>query len=157
MAAQMGARGHALNGDSDAAERLLDEAQLLIGRAAEHPEDEPVWMYFYGETWFTLQRGMAALHLKDWRAAADRLTVGLNALPDEYRRDKTWYRTCLAHAQAGFGEAAQALAVALNAVPDAAAVGRPHAWNELHATAALLLRRGAPEGRQLVAVLREFD
>ncbi|SER83560.1 Helix-turn-helix domain-containing protein [Streptomyces sp. yr375] len=157
MAAQMAARGHALNGDGDDAERLLDEAQSLIGQAAEHPEDEPVWMYFYGETWFTLQRGMAALHLKDWRTAVDHLTVGLAALPDEYRRDRTWYRTCLAHALAGAGEAAQALTAALEAVPDAAAVGRPHSWNELHTTAAVLLRRGAPEGHQLVAALREFD
>lgn len=157
MAAQMAARGHALNGDGDDATRFLDEAQDLIGRAAERPEDEPVWMYFYGETWFTLQRGMSALHLRDWRAAVDHLTVGLAALPDEYRRDKTWYRTCLAHAYAGAGEAAQALAVALEAVPDASAVGRPHSWNELHTTAALLLRRGAAEGRQLVTALREFD
>jgi hypothetical protein len=66
MAAQMAARGHALNGDADNARRLLDEAQTLINRAAEHPEDEPPWMYFYGETWFTLQRGMAALHLRHW-------------------------------------------------------------------------------------------
>ncbi len=157
MAAQMAARGHALNGDGDDAERLLDEAQDMISRAAEHPEDEPSWMYFYGETWFTLQRGMAALHLHDWRAAVDHLTVGLAALPEEYRRDRTWYRTCLAHAYAGAGEAPQALAVALEAVPDASAVGRPHSWNELHSTAALLLRRGAVEGRQLVAALSEFD
>ncbi|WP_328876375.1 helix-turn-helix domain-containing protein [Streptomyces sp. NBC_00287] len=157
MAAQMAARGHALNGDADDAERLLDDAQDLICRASEHPEDEPPWMYFYGETWFTLQRGMAALHLRNWRTAVDHLTVGLDALPDEYRRDKTWYRACLAHALAGAGEPAQALTVAAASVSDAAAIGRPHSWNELHTTAAVLLRRGASEGDQLVAALREFD
>jgi transcriptional regulator with XRE-family HTH domain len=157
MAAQMAARGHALNGDGDDAERLLDEAQDMISRAAEHPEDEPPWMYFYGETWFTLQRGMAAMHLRDWQTAVAHLTVGLAALPDDYRRDRTWYKTCLAHALAGAGEAAQALAVAAEAVPDADAIGRPHAWNELHTTAAVLLRRGAQEGRQLVTMLGEFD
>lgn len=157
MAAQMAARGHALDGQADDAVRLLDEAEGLIRRASEHPEDEPVWMYFYDETWFTLQRGMAALHLSDWRAAVDHLTVGLDALPDEYRRDKTWYRACLAHALAGAGESVQAGSVAVASVPDAAAVGRPHSWNELHTTAALLMRRGAREGRQLVAALREFD
>ncbi|MER6091727.1 helix-turn-helix domain-containing protein [Streptomyces bluensis] len=157
MAAQMAARGHALNGEPGEAHRLLDEAQALISRAAEHPADEPVWMYFYDETWFTLQRGMAALHLHDWQAAMDHLTLGLDALPDEYRRDKTWYRACLAHALAGAGESAQAVSVAVASVPDAAAVGRPHSWNELHATAAVLLRKGAQEGKQLVAALREFD
>ncbi|MFE7274626.1 helix-turn-helix domain-containing protein [Streptomyces sp. NPDC057623] len=157
MAAQMAARGHALDGQADDAVRLLDEAEGLIRRASEHPEDEPVWMYFYDETWFTLQRGMTALHLGDWRAAVDHITVGLDALPDEYRRDKTWYRACLAHALAGAGESAQAGSVAVASVPDAAAVGRPHSWNELHTTAALLMRRGAKEGQQLVAALREFD
>ena len=63
MAAQMQARGHALAGDAGSARRLLDEAQALIGRATSRPEDEPRWMYFYGEDWFTLQRGMAELHL----------------------------------------------------------------------------------------------
>ncbi|QKW05934.1 helix-turn-helix transcriptional regulator [Streptomyces sp. NA04227] len=157
MATQMAARGHALNGDADAAHRLLDEAQVLISRASERPEDEPVWMYFYDETWFTLQRGMAALHLRDWQSAMGHLTTGLDSLPDEFRRDKTWYRVCLAHAFAGAGESAQAVSVAVASIPDAAAVGRPYAWNELHTTAALLIRRGAKEGRQLVAALREFD
>ncbi|MEV7288131.1 helix-turn-helix domain-containing protein [Streptomyces sp. NPDC093252] len=157
MAAQMAARGHALNGDGGAAERLLDEAQALIGRAAERPEDEPPWMYFYGETWFTLQRGMSAMHLRDWPGAVDSLTTGLDALAPDFRRDRTWYRACLAHALAGAGEAAQSLTVALASVPDAAAVGRPHSWRELHTTAALLLRRGAREGRQLITALRAYD
>jgi transcriptional regulator with XRE-family HTH domain len=157
MAAQMAARGHALDGHADESHRLLDEAQDLISRASERPEDEPVWMYFYDETWFTLQRGMTALHLGDWTTAVDRLTVGLGALPDSYRRDKTWYRACLAHAHAGAGEASQAASVAVAAVPDAAAVGRPHSWNELHITAATLMRQGAGEARQVVAALREYD
>ncbi|GGZ72262.1 hypothetical protein GCM10010389_06960 [Streptomyces echinoruber] len=114
-------------------------------------------MYFYGETWFTLQRGMAALHLRDWKAAIAHLTVGLAELPDDYRRDKTWYRACLAHALAEAGEASQAASVALTVVPDAADIGRPHSWNELHTVAAVLMRRGAKEARQLVAALRTCD
>lgn len=156
-AVQMAARGHALGGESDDARRLLDEAQDIISRAAGHPEDEPVWMYFYDETWFTLQRGMAAMHLRDWQTAVDHLTVGLDALPDDYRRDRTWYRTCLAHALAASGESARAATVAMASVPDAADIGRPHSWNELHATAAVLMRQGAQEGRQLLGLLREHD
>ncbi|MFW6693726.1 helix-turn-helix domain-containing protein [Streptomyces sp. MAR4 CNX-425] len=155
MAAQMQARGHALEQESDAARRLLDEAQDLIVRAAERPEDEPPWMYFYDETWFTLQRGMAQMHLRRWPAAAELIATGLEALPDSYRRDKTWYRACLAHALAGAGEGQEALSVALSCVGDSAEVGRPHSWNELHTTAALLLRQGAPESRELVDALRE--
>lgn len=157
MAAQMAGRGHALTGASDDARRMLDEAQCLISRASDRPEDEPAWLYFYDETWFSLQRGMAAMHLRDWRGAVDLLTAGLGALPDAYRRDRAWYRACLAQALAGLGEPDQAVAEATATVPDAAAVGRPHAWDQLHATAALLLRRSAKQGRQLVAVLREYD
>lgn len=157
MAAQMAARGYALGGDAGNALRLLDEAQDLVSRAAEHPEDEPVWMYFYDETWFTLQRGMAAMHLRAWTAAVDHLATGLDALPDAYRRDKTWYRACLAHALAEADEPGRAVATALAGVADASDIGRPHSWNELHATAAVLLRRGAKEGRHLVSALQDHD
>ncbi|WP_435880347.1 helix-turn-helix domain-containing protein [Streptomyces nondiastaticus] len=158
MAVQMAARGHALSGEADDTRRLLDEGQDLMTRAAERPEEQPPWMYFYDETWFRLQRGMAELHLRAWSRAIGHLTDGLAALPDDYRRDKTWYRACLTHALAGADEPEQSLTVALRTVPDAAAVGRPHAWGELHTAAAVLLRRGATaEGRQLVAALREHD
>lgn len=157
MAAQMEARGHALNRASDEARRLLDEAQHLITRAAQRPEDEPVWMYFYDETWFTLQRGMAAMHLGDWEGATRHLASGLSAVPVAYRRDRAWYRACLAHAHAAAGEAEQALTAALASVPDAAEIGRPHAWNELHTTASVLLRKGVREGRQLVEALSAHD
>jgi transcriptional regulator with XRE-family HTH domain len=157
MAAQMTGRGHALNGDASEAQRLMDEAQEVMRRASECPGDQPVWMYFYDENWFTLQRGMAAMHLHDWQAAIGHLTAGLGGLPDEYRRDKAWFSACLAHALAGAGEAAQAVSTAVAAVPNAAAVGRPHSWNELHTTAAVLMRQGAKEGQQLVAALREYD
>ncbi|MFD4699827.1 helix-turn-helix domain-containing protein [Streptomyces niveus] len=157
MAAQMAARGHALNRDGDDARRLLSEAQALITRASEHPEDEPVWMYFYGETWFELQRGMIAMHLNDWSTAVDHLTVGLAALEPTYIRDRTWYGSCLAHAYAGAGEPARALLTALPLIPDAATIGRPHSWHELHKTAAVLMRVGAKEGRQLVDALTPFD
>ncbi|MFI1182408.1 helix-turn-helix domain-containing protein [Streptomyces sp. NPDC020799] len=157
MAVQMAARGHALNQEADEARRLLDEGQKLMALAAERPEGQPPWMYFYDETWFTLQRGMAELHLRAWSRAVEELTAGLAALPDGYRRDGTWYRACLAHALAGAGEPQQALSVALGSLGDAAAIGRPHAWNELHTTAALLMRRGATEGRRLAAALSEHD
>ncbi|PBC84470.1 MULTISPECIES: DNA-binding protein [unclassified Streptomyces] len=157
MAAQMEARGHALSHAPDEAHRLLDDAQDLIGRAAQRPEDEPPWMYFYDETWFTLQRGMAAMHLGDWPGATRHITTGLDALPTGYRRDRAWYLSCLAHAHAAAGETEQALAAALLSVPDAADIGRPHAWNELHTTASVLLRRRVPEGRRLTDALREHD
>ncbi|MGY0058512.1 helix-turn-helix domain-containing protein [Streptomyces sp. LZ34] len=156
MAAQMQARGHALAGQADAAHRLLDEAERLIYRAAERPEDEPPWMYFYGENWFTLQRGMAEMHLRHWDGAVDLLRTGISVLPVQYRRDRAWYGACLAHALAAAGHVDFAVQTAVDCAADAADVGRPHAWDELHTTAALLLRRGAPQARTLVDALRGY-
>jgi hypothetical protein len=146
MAAQMEARGHALAGDASPARSLLDEAQALIGRAADRPEDEPPWMYFYGENWFQLQRGMAELHLGNWRTAADLLAAGLDELPESYRRDRAWYGACLVSAHAGAGDAEQAGAVALRVAADISDVNS-YARGELLGAAGKLQRIGAPQAR----------
>ncbi|MFE3553760.1 helix-turn-helix domain-containing protein [Streptomyces sp. NPDC059193] len=153
MAVQMAGRGYALEGDGGAAYRRLDEAQRIIAGAT----DAPPWLYFYGESWFSAQRGMADLHLSRWGSAVENLATGLAGFDLSYRRDRAWYGACLAHAHAGGGEAEAALTTALAAVPDAAELGRPHAWGELHAVAGLLLRRGASEGRTLFEVLAALD
>jgi transcriptional regulator with XRE-family HTH domain len=153
MAVQMAGRGHALDGDADAAYRRLDEAQQIITRTA----DVPPWLYFYDESWFAAQRGMAELHLKQWHRAVDNLVVGLNGFASTYRRDRAWYGACLARAYAGGGEEEAALEIALEIVGDASEVGRPHAWGEPHTVAGLLLRRGAPQGRLLFDALAALD
>ncbi|MCX4746646.1 helix-turn-helix domain-containing protein [Kitasatospora sp. NBC_01287] len=153
MAVQMAGRGHALNGEADAAYRRLDEARQIITDAT----DAPPWLYFYGESWFAAQRGMAELHLKHWRIAAEHLVAGLGGFASTYRRDRAWYGACLAHAYAGGGEVEAALEAALDVVGDASEVGRPHAWGELHTVAALLLRSGAAQGRVLVEALAALD
>ncbi|MFC5722066.1 helix-turn-helix domain-containing protein [Streptomyces gamaensis] len=153
MAIQMTGRGYALEGVAPGAYRALDEAQQLITDA----RDAPPWLYFYGESWFSAQRGMAEVHLKNWASAIDHLVTGLVGFDPAYRRDRAWYGACLAHAYAGAGEAEAALDTALAAVTDASEIGRPHAWGELHTVAALLLRRGAHEGRALVDALAELD
>lgn len=153
MAVQMIGRGHALEGDGDEAYRRLDEAQLIIVNAT----DAPPWLYFYGEFWFAAQRGMADLHLKDWNSAIANLTQGLIGFAPEFRRDRAWYGSCLAHAYAGAGEAQAALTTALGVIDDASEIGRPHAWGELHKVGGLLLRQGAHEGRALVDMLAELD
>ncbi|WP_405979539.1 helix-turn-helix domain-containing protein [Streptomyces sp. NBC_00158] len=153
MAVQMAGRGYALEGEGDAAYSKLDEAQRIIGNAT----DAPPWLYFYGESWFAAQRGMARLHLRDWEGAVAYLTSGLAGFAPAFRRDRAWYGSCLAHAYAGAGEAEAALTTALGVIGDASEVGRPHAWAELHKVAGLLLRRGALEGRTLVDMLAQLD
>ncbi|RPF46514.1 hypothetical protein EDD96_3093 [Streptomyces sp. Ag109_G2-6] len=153
MAVQMAGRGYALEGERGAAYARLDEAQRIIADAV----DAPPWLYFYGESWFAAQRGMADLHLRDWEGAVGHLTSGLAGFAPAFRRDRAWYGACLAHAHAGAGEAEAALSVALGVIGDASEVGRPHAWAELHRVGGLLLRRGACEGRTLVDALAELD
>jgi hypothetical protein len=140
MAAQMAARGHALTGDVRPARTLLDEAEALIGEAADHADDEPAWMYFYDETWFRLQRGMIELHLGNWSRAIDLLTDGLSGLPDTYKRDRAWYGSCLAKAHAEAGDAAAAVQVSLPIAVDAIELNR-HARKELTDIATVLAQR----------------
>ncbi|MFE7566115.1 tyrosine-type recombinase/integrase [Streptomyces sp. NPDC057539] len=89
-------------------------------------------------------------------SGASHITV-VAALPDNYRRDKAWYQSCRGHALAGAGEPEQVLTASLATVPEAAVVWRPHAWNELHTTAAVLLRNGTREGRDLADALKSHD
>ncbi len=156
MAAQMSARGHALAGEPGPAYALLDEAQALIVRAAAHPEDEPPWMYFYGETWFQLQRGMAELHLGNWRTAAELLTSGLSALPESYRRDRAWYGACLARAHAEADDAEQAETVAVRFAADIAAVNS-YARGELLDATRTLSRKGARQAKTIREALGDDD
>ncbi len=50
--------------------------------ADERPEDEPDWMYFYGEDWFTSQRGMIELDLGNRATAVELLQRTLDRLPE---------------------------------------------------------------------------
>jgi hypothetical protein len=150
MAAQMAARGHAVLGRDDpaharAAHAEFDQAEVLIRHAAAQPDDEPVWMYFYGETWFRLQRGMAELHLGNWAVAAQLLSDGLEALGASYRRDRAWYAACQARALAEAGDAEQAYEVAVRHAADIVAVNS-YARGELNRAVAVLIARSAREG-----------
>jgi transcriptional regulator with XRE-family HTH domain len=152
MAAQMAARGHALAGEANPARTLLAEARSLVGRAADHPENEPPWMYFYGDDWFQLQRGMAEAHLGNWGAAADLLTTGLAGLPDSYRRDRAWYGACLANVCAMAGDAERAETVAIGFATDIASLNE-YARVEVLNAARALDRKGSKAGKRIKEAL----
>ncbi|WP_116246298.1 helix-turn-helix domain-containing protein [Nocardiopsis sp. FIRDI 009] len=153
MAAQMQARGHALLVEPDAARRSLDEAETLIRNASEHPEDEPDWMYFYGDTWFLAQRGMVELDLGNGERAVDMLSRALDGLPEHYRRDRAWYRACLATAHAVAGDLDAAADIATDTAGDALAVNA-YAVDELRGVASTVTKRAPRVGRDLVDALR---
>jgi hypothetical protein len=107
LAAQQEARGHALTGDAEATERMLDTAHELTLAAAEHPDGEPPWIYFFSPDYLGLQRARAYLLLPGRAAAAaELLTAGLAALPAAVRRSE-WaalYLIDLANAYRLLGE-----------------------------------------------------
>ncbi|MER7500659.1 helix-turn-helix transcriptional regulator [Nonomuraea pusilla] len=148
MAAQMAGRGHAQMGEANQARTRLTEAEELIRTAAEHPDEEPPWMYFYDEGWFLMQRGMAELELGDGRRAADYLERGLSTLPDSYRRDRAWYGACLARAHLLQGDGEAATTIALDVAPDALAVNA-YAVTELRRAAHELASAGASSAKAI--------
>ena len=79
MAEQQQARGHATLGDAEAVKRLLDLAEEDMKIAAEHPDDEPPWIYFYSPGYLQMQRGLAYRLLDRHEDAIAHLTDGLAA------------------------------------------------------------------------------
>jgi hypothetical protein len=159
MAAQMVARGHAIGSDSDNAHRGIDEAQSLIATAAEHPEDEPPWMYFYGETWFTAQRGMIETELAERGKGEPQYAVALleralSDLPESYRRDRAWYGTMLARAHVAADNYDAAIGIGIKFAPDAVAVNK-YAVDELKRLSATLNKRGVRQVLDLFDALSD--
>ncbi len=90
LAAQQEARAHALLGDADATDRLLDTA--LVHAERIEPDNEPPWAYFFGTDFLHLQRGRAYRYLGRRERAAETLTAGLAGLPDDIR-DAEWVQS----------------------------------------------------------------
>jgi transcriptional regulator with XRE-family HTH domain len=112
LAAQQEARGHALAGEPDDTDRMLDLAVSLATEAAEHPENEPPWIYFHNPDYLTMQRGLAYRYLGRHREAIDLLTTGLDAMSPDMRRSE-WvgvYVYQLARIHADLGDRDTALA-----------------------------------------------
>ena len=95
---------------------------------------------------------MAELHLRNYGAAADLLTAGLETLPESYRRDRAWYGACLVSAHTGAGDAEQAEAVALRFAADIAEVNS-YARGELLGAAGKLHSVGAPQAEVIRSAL----
>jgi transcriptional regulator with XRE-family HTH domain len=85
MAEQQEARGHAVLGDADRVEELLDLAEVDMAAAADHPEDEPAWIYFYSPGYLKMQRGLAYRLLDRRDDAIAALTAGLAATGEDVK------------------------------------------------------------------------
>lgn len=140
MASAMEARGLAVLRDADGADRATDRAEHLLAQAAEHWEDEPRWLYFYGGVWIKLQVGALQLDLGRARAAAETLGQALDDLDPGYVRDGAWYRSIRARALGAAGDPEAAATEALAVLPDALATNG-YALDHLRETSAALSRR----------------
>ncbi|WJK37624.1 helix-turn-helix transcriptional regulator [Solwaraspora sp. WMMA2065] len=105
VAVQQEARGLAILGDAEGADRQLDNAQELTARAADARDREPDWLYFHDPTYLMMQRGLAQRYLRRYDRAVELLQSGLDQLPGEVRRSDWvgWYVCQLAatHVAAG--------------------------------------------------------
>lgn len=156
MATQVHARALALLRDAGAADAAQERAQALLARAAEHPEDEPPWLYFYdGDgVWLAMQQGSVQLDLGRAERAVAELEAALDRLDPSYVRDAAWYRAVLVRALASAGRIEQAAAEALAVLPDAAATNG-FAMEHLGQTSRMLTRRapGDESVRELAEAL----
>ncbi len=80
LVVQQEARGHALDGDSEATERVLDRSTDLSHAAAERPEDASPWTYFYDQRRLAFQRGIAYVELGRHRDTVPLLNAALDGL-----------------------------------------------------------------------------
>jgi hypothetical protein len=85
LAVQLEARGNALTGDGDDANRKLDEAASLMERAAGYPrnEIEPPWIISFRPAYLELQRGLAFA-----RTAKSSAGAAFRAMADPSRRGR---------------------------------------------------------------------
>lgn len=124
LVVQQMARGHALEGDGDIVDRLLDRTEELARAAVERPDDEPPWVYFNaGPERVLFQRGAAFLELGRYGDAMEMFSRARALLPAGYRRDHGRYAANLAVAAACAGEVDRAAAAGIEAVEVALETG----------------------------------
>jgi len=128
---QQQARGHALDGDSEPVERLMDRTEVLTAKAAERPDGEPPWVYFHGPDRVLYQRGVAYLELGRHNDALELLIAARATLPANYQRDHGRYAANIAIAAALDGQLDRAASAAREALAIAVETGSAHTITEL--------------------------
>lgn len=151
---QQEARGHALDGDADAVDRLMDRTEELAAAAAAAPEEEPPWVYFNGPERVLFQRGVAYVELGRHAAAAELFETARARLPLVYRRDHGRYAANLAVAAALDGQVERATAAGRAALALTVETGSAHTVSDLRRMRRALERwADAPEVAEFDAAL----
>ena len=139
LAAQQEARGHAMNGNADAAERQLDLAHHL---AHQDPEGRPPWVYFFDPGYLEMQRGLAYWHLGQYGRAAEILTAGLEQVQPGIAESGfvAWYLYDRADCYAHLGDVDAAVEDAIRATRIAYITGSAGLVRRLRALHAMLVQ-----------------
>ena len=162
ISAAQEARGHAMTGDADTAERRLDDAMASARAADEQRGDAPPWLYYHSPAFFELQRGIVLAHFAavpryhDLALAA--LETGYAGLPPDEQASE-WGAGYLVHIAAVHeraGEAERAAAVALEAARIALQTGSPRLRGMLAPLAARLNAR-MPDDSDVAGMLPPGD
>jgi tetratricopeptide (TPR) repeat protein len=151
LVTQQEARGHALDGDGRDVDELLDATEALTARAAEHPEDEPPWVYFNSPERVLFQRGMAYVELGRYGEAVELFEQARARMPVGYRRDHGRYAANTAIAAAHAGQVERATAAGREALAIAVGTGSAHTLADLRRARQALRRRSD------TPAVREFD
>ncbi len=114
------ARGHAMTGDADKAERKLADAMTKAQEATGHQGEAPPWLYYHSPAFFEVQRGIVFGYFADVPRYHDLALTALEAgyaemSPEEQRSE--WGAGYLVHAAAVHergGNVEQATAIALD-------------------------------------------
>jgi hypothetical protein len=142
------ARGHAMAGDAESADRKLGEAGELWQRARCCPDGPPPWSYYFSPSFARLQEGLTHRYLargdcRRARLAVEYLTAGLDGLPEE-QRGAEWaadfvYHLAIAHLHLGEPEAA--CAATLRAAAIARATGSARVTSQVSGLHCRIVRR----------------
>lgn len=143
LVTQQEARGHALDGQARNVDELLDRTEQLTAAAAEHPDDEPPWVYFNSPERVLFQRGVAYVELGRHSEAVDLFEEARRRLAGGYRRDLGRYTANLAVAAALDGQVERAAAAGKEALEITLDVGSAHTLSDLRRMRRTLDRWGA--------------
>jgi len=131
ISAAQEARGHAMAGDADAAERKLADALVKAQAAQERPEESPPWLYYHSPAFFDLQTGIVLGYFADVPRYRDlslaALETGYAGLPPD-EQGSEWGAAYLVHMAAVHeraGDADRAAGVGLTAARIARRTGSP--------------------------------
>jgi hypothetical protein len=118
MLAVREARAHAGCGHVGDCERLLAEAERLMGRLEQEPS--PSWAAYFDEAEYSAQVARCYLVLGRHQTSDRWLSLSLSLQPDERSRDRATYQIWRAHSVLDMGDVEHACALVGQALPDVA-------------------------------------